>query len=102
MISNKTLSRVEEIDFDAIINSKEPGGLIKHIAMNAMGLSGDRIGPAALVYYGKLTGESLPEDENMLTVIFAITAGEGSESTKLLKSLVAIYQLTKWENESTN
>jgi hypothetical protein len=100
MISDKTLSRVNEINFDAILNSEVVGNFIKFLAMNAMAIDGDKIGPACIVYYNDLTKETLNKDTNMTSVLFAITEEKTDVSTKLLKCLVATYQLTKWEKEN--
>ena len=94
MISNKT------IDFDAIINSEEPGGLIREMAMNAMGLEGDKFGPTAIVYYEHLTGDSINKDPNAMEVVRMIAKTEEKESRRLLKMLAALYQLTEWEKEN--
>ena len=97
MISNKTL---DEIDFDSIILSDEPGGLIREMAMNALGLLDDKFGPTAIVYYEHLTGNSITNDVNAMEIVRLIAGTKEKESRRLLKVLAALYQLTEWEKEN--
>ena len=99
MISDKTLARAEDIDFDAVINSKEPGELIQYIAMHAMDLEGDKFGPAAITYYNKLTGNNIINDPNAMAIVFIIIAIKEKETNLMLRMLAALYQLTEWEKE---
>ncbi len=92
--------RINEIDFDDVIISEEPGGMIREMAMNAMGLEGDKFGPAAIIFYEHLTGESINKDPNAMEAVRLMAGTKERETTRIFKMLAALYQLTEWEKEN--
>ena len=109
MISKKTANRIKEIDFETIINSKEPGGLIRHLVLHAQNLETKRKAffAASVVYYSYLMGikrnetctKVLNEDTHLLAWVNTCMAESGSQSDNLLVMLAGIYQFIKWEKE---
>ncbi len=109
MISKQTANRVKEIDFETIINSDEPGGLIRHLVLHAQNLETKKqtFFAASAVYYSYLMGikrdetctKVLNEDTYLLAWVNTCIAEPGSESDNLLVMLAGIYQLIEWEKE---
>ena len=107
MISKKTANRIKEIDFETIINSKEPGGLIRHLVLHAQNLETKKKAffAASAVYYSHLMGikdvnaKVLNEDTHLLAWVNTCLANTGDDSSNLLVMLAGIYQFIKWEKE---
>ncbi len=107
MISKQTAERVKEIDFETIINSKEPGGLIKHLVLHAQDLEDGKrhqFAAASSTYYCYLKGikpsaEELNKDTYLLIWVNTCIAEKGDINKNLLVMLAGIYQLLKWEKE---
>ncbi len=109
MISKQTAERVKEIDFETIINSKEPGGLIKHLVLESQNLGNKKkvFFAASAVYYSHLMDikrdetciKVLNEDTYLLAWVNTCLAESGSQSDNLLVMLAGIYQLLEWEKE---
>lgn len=107
MISKQIANKVKEIDFETIINSKEPGGLIKHLVLNTQDLKGDKshyFESAAITYYCYLkdikpSAEELNKDEHLLAWVNTCIAEPGDQNKNLLIMLAGIYQFLKWEKE---
>ncbi len=104
MISKQTAERIDEIDFETIINNN---GLINHIALHAQNLKGDKrhkFFASAAAYYCHLTGiepniKELNKDICLVAWINACLADTGDLNTNLLIMLAGIYQFLEWENE---
>ncbi len=103
MISKKTAERIDEIDFETIINSSEPGGLIRYLALNTQKLKKSKRGKffaaSAAAYYCHLKGikpdiKELNKDKYLLTWVNTCLAEDN-----LTIMLIGIYQLIKWEKE---
>lgn len=102
MISKKTADRAAEIDFKSIINSDEPGGVIRHLVTYATGLEESKrikFQAAAVTYYGYLmeldfedSKKQLNQDQYMLLWVETCLSKES-----LFVLLAGIYQLLKWE-----
>ncbi len=107
MISKQTANRIKEIDFKTIINSEEPGGLIRHLVLHAQNLETKREAffASSAVYYCHLMGikgadaKVLNEDTHLLAWVNTCIAESGSQSDNLLVMLAGIYQFIKWEKE---
>ncbi len=107
MISKQTAKRVKEIDFETIVNSKEPGGLIRHLVLESQGLKTDKRGrffASAAAYYCHLKGikpgaEILNKDTYLLVWVNTCVAESGDLNKNLLIMLAGIYQLIEWEKE---
>ena len=92
MISKQTAKRVKEIDFETIINSKEPGGLIKHLVLHSQELMGDKkhkFFAVSATYYCHLKGikpdaKVLNEDAYLLAWVNTCVVESGEQSKNLL------------------
>ncbi len=102
MISKQTANRIKEIDFETIIKSKEPGGLIRHLALHAQNLDGDKkhkFFAASVTYYCYLMNIKnanvieLNKDHYLLLWVNSCLV----ENSNLLTMLAGIYQLLEWE-----
>ncbi len=103
MISKQTVKRIKEIDFETIINSNEPGSLIRHLTLQTQKLTGnkrDHFFAAAAAYYCNLkniepTIKELNKEIYLIAWINVCLAESGSETDNLAIMLAGIYQLLK-------
>ena len=109
MISIQTASRIHEIDFETIINSEDPGGLIRHIVMSSQDMGRDEsLTCAAVAYYSHLmnlgpakveTADVINKDAYLLAWINNCKSRTEDQNNVLAIMLAGIYQLIKWEKE---